>query len=212
VRLEQSIDELAHGATCQTWCGVWSNFLRNIVVIISETGLRYKKELLPMKKAQVDLENAIVHIADSKTVNGIGDMPMTPEAREAFQRQIEETPGSEYFSEPEIDRKQAVHHEPAKGVGGNAEKGRYSLLCTLRVEASCRLPDHADFSRGTRAGSARGRLRFGIIRGSSSRQQLVGGPVSVRLASDRCKSAAILQTAKRCVNSGCRASVCHDTR
>jgi hypothetical protein len=41
------------------------------------------------KKAEVDLENAIVHIADSKTVNGIGDMPMTPEAREAFQRQID---------------------------------------------------------------------------------------------------------------------------
>jgi hypothetical protein len=39
----------------------------------------------------------LVHIADSKTVNGIGDMPMTAAAREAFQRQIEETPGSEYL-------------------------------------------------------------------------------------------------------------------
>ena len=37
---------------------------------------------------QVDLENGIVHIADSKTVNGIGNMPMTTAAREAFQRQI----------------------------------------------------------------------------------------------------------------------------
>jgi integrase len=73
------------------------NYLRNIVVILSEMGLRYKKELLPMKKVQVDLENGIVHVADSKTVNGIGDMPMTVPAREAFQRQIEETPGSEYL-------------------------------------------------------------------------------------------------------------------
>ncbi len=73
------------------------NYLRNIVVIISEMGLRYKKELLPMKKSQVDLENGIVHIADSKTVNGIGDMPMTIAAREAFQRQIQESPGSEYL-------------------------------------------------------------------------------------------------------------------
>jgi integrase len=73
------------------------NYLRNIVVILSEMGLRYKKELLPMKKVQVDLENGIVHIADSKTVNGIGDMPMTTAARQAFQRQIEETPGSEYL-------------------------------------------------------------------------------------------------------------------
>ena len=42
-------------------------YLRNIVVIMSEMGLRYKKELLPMKKEQVDLENGLVHIADSKT-------------------------------------------------------------------------------------------------------------------------------------------------
>ena len=73
------------------------NYLRNVVVIIAEMGLRYKKELLSMKKEQVDLENGIVHIADSKTVNGIGDMPMTPDARDAFLRQIEETPGSEYL-------------------------------------------------------------------------------------------------------------------
>jgi integrase len=73
------------------------NYLSNIVVILSEMGLRYKKELLPMKKVQVDLENGVVHVADSKTVNGIGDMPMTAVAREAFQRQIAETPGSEYL-------------------------------------------------------------------------------------------------------------------
>jgi integrase len=71
-------------------------YLRNVVVIISELGLRYKKELLPMKKDQVDLENGVVHIADSKTRNGIGDMPLTPQARDAFKRQMEETAGNEY--------------------------------------------------------------------------------------------------------------------
>jgi integrase len=73
------------------------SYLRNIVVIISEMGLRYKKELLPMKKSEVDLENGLVHIADSKTTNGIGDMPLTQAAREAFRRQMQETPGSEYL-------------------------------------------------------------------------------------------------------------------
>ncbi len=73
------------------------SYLRNIVVILSETGLRYKKELLPMKKEQIDLDNWVIHVADSKTVHGIGDMPMTAAAREAFRRQIEETPGSEYL-------------------------------------------------------------------------------------------------------------------
>lgn len=70
-------------------------YVRNILIIISELGLRYKKELLPMKKEQVDLENSVVHIADSKTANGIGDMPLTPAAREAFRRQMEDTEGSE---------------------------------------------------------------------------------------------------------------------
>jgi integrase len=73
------------------------SYLRNIVVIVSELGLRYKKELLLMKKEQVDLENGLVHVADSKTANGIGDMPLTAAAREAFRHQIEETPGSQYL-------------------------------------------------------------------------------------------------------------------
>jgi integrase len=72
-------------------------------VIISEVGLRSKKELLPMRKEQVDLENGLVHIADSKTPTGIGDMPLTEEAHEAFRRQIEETPGSDYlFPSPKV--------------------------------------------------------------------------------------------------------------
>jgi integrase len=73
------------------------SYLRNIVVIVSELGLRYKKELLPMRTEQVDLENRLVHIAHSKTATGIGDMPLTNAAREAFRRQMEETPGTEYL-------------------------------------------------------------------------------------------------------------------
>ena len=48
-------------------------YLRNIIRIITESGLRVYKELMPMKKEQVDLDNGVVHIAESKTVNGIGD-------------------------------------------------------------------------------------------------------------------------------------------
>jgi integrase len=82
------------------------SYVRNIVVIISELGLRYKKELLGMKKEQVDLENGLVHIAESKTANGIGDMPLTQPARDAFQRQMEETPGSDYlFPSPKLGAK-----------------------------------------------------------------------------------------------------------
>ncbi len=80
------------------------SYLRNLLVIVAETGLRYKKELLPMKKSQVDLDNGVVHIADSKTANGIGDMPMTVAARVAFSRQMEDTEGSEYLF-PSFKRK-----------------------------------------------------------------------------------------------------------
>jgi integrase len=73
------------------------NYLKHAMVIISEMGLRPYKELMPMLKPQVDLENKVVHIPDSKTPNGIGDMPMTPMAREAFAAQIAETLGSEYL-------------------------------------------------------------------------------------------------------------------
>ena len=63
-------------------------YLRNIIRIISESGLRVYKELMPMKKEQVDLENAVVWIPDSKTPNGIAEVPLTDLAREAFREQI----------------------------------------------------------------------------------------------------------------------------
>ena len=63
-------------------------YLRNIIRIISETGLRVYKELMPMKKEQVDLQNAVVWIPDSKTPNGIAEVPLTDLARDAFREQI----------------------------------------------------------------------------------------------------------------------------
>ena len=62
--------------------------LRNVVRIITETGLRVYKELVPMKKDQVDLVNAVVWIPDSKTPNGVAEVPLTPLAVQAFQDQL----------------------------------------------------------------------------------------------------------------------------
>src|SRR4029077_15030082 len=61
--------------------------LRNIIRIITESGLRVYKELMPMKKDQVDLENAVVWIPDSKTPNGIAEVPLTDLAVKAFRDQ-----------------------------------------------------------------------------------------------------------------------------
>ena len=63
-------------------------YLQNIIRIITETGLRVYKELMPMKKEQVDLENAVAWIPDSKTPNGIAEVPLTDLASKAFREQI----------------------------------------------------------------------------------------------------------------------------
>jgi len=62
--------------------------LRNAIRIIAETGLRVKKELLPMKKSQIDFLNAVLWIPDSKTPNGIAEIPLTKQALEAFRDQV----------------------------------------------------------------------------------------------------------------------------
>ena len=41
-----------------------------------------------MRKDNVDLANAVVWIPDSKTPNGIAEVPLTPLAVQAFQRQL----------------------------------------------------------------------------------------------------------------------------
>jgi integrase len=63
-------------------------YLRNIVRIVTETGLRIYKELTSMKKDQVDLQNAVAWIPDSKTPNGIAEVPLTVIAIEAFKSQM----------------------------------------------------------------------------------------------------------------------------
>ncbi len=63
------------------------DYLRNIIRIITETGLRVYKELMPMKKDQVDLENAVVWIPDSKTANGVAEVQLTEIAVKAFRDQ-----------------------------------------------------------------------------------------------------------------------------
>jgi len=42
-------------------------YLRNVIRIITETGLRIYKELAPLRKEDVDLANKLIFIADSKT-------------------------------------------------------------------------------------------------------------------------------------------------
>jgi integrase len=63
-------------------------YLRNVIRIVTETGLRIYKELTPLRKDQVDLQNAVVWIPDSKTPNGIAEVPLSSLAVEAFKAQM----------------------------------------------------------------------------------------------------------------------------
>ncbi len=76
-----------------------SAHLRNIVQIFTETGLRVYKELTPMKKDQVDFVNATLWIPDSKTPNGIAEIPLTPLAV-VFSNEITDEEGSLGEAEP----------------------------------------------------------------------------------------------------------------
>jgi integrase len=78
------------------------DYLGNAVRIITETGLRVYKELAAMKKADVDLANAVVWIPVSKTASGVAEVPLTELAVEAFRRQISISgPGPYLYSNPD---------------------------------------------------------------------------------------------------------------
>ncbi|MGC2172516.1 MAG: site-specific integrase [Candidatus Sulfotelmatobacter sp.] len=79
-------------------------YLKNAVQMITETGLRVYKELTPMKKDQVDLQNAVVWIPDPKTPNGTAEVPLTPLAIEAFRRQMTIAGDSPFLFPSDLNR------------------------------------------------------------------------------------------------------------
>jgi len=106
-------------------------YLRNIIRIITETGLRVYKELMPMTKEQVDLENAVVWVPHSKTPNGIAEVPLTDLAREAFREQVRISgPGTWLFPS---DKNPTGHQKSLRKVWClNVAKGPGAVLPDLR--------------------------------------------------------------------------------
>ena len=87
-------------------------YLRNAVRIITETGLQIYKELTPMKKDQVDLENKVVWIPDSKMPNGVADVPLTDLTVEALREQMQLQ--TKRLSLQKLNR---TANEPGKALG-----------------------------------------------------------------------------------------------
>ena len=115
-------------------------YLRNVVRIITETGLRVYKELTPMRREQVDLQNAVVWIPDSKTPSGRAEVPLTPVAVEAFQAQMTMAANSPILFPS--DRNPHRHQTSSKRVwSGTLRRARipYFRLYDLRSTYATRL-------------------------------------------------------------------------
>src|SRR3972149_1472066 len=118
-----------------------SRYLRNAIRIITETGLRVYKELTPMKKDQVDLANTMVWIPDSKTPNGIAEVPLTDLALEAFQDQMSIAgPGTYLFLSDEYPSGHQITFKTAWAATLRRAKvphfGIYSLRSTYATRLS----------------------------------------------------------------------------
>jgi integrase len=69
---------------------------------------------MSMKKDQVDLDNAVVWIPDSKPPNGVAEVPLTPLAVQAFQDQLR-IAGSGTYLFPS-DKNESGHQTTLKTV------------------------------------------------------------------------------------------------
>src|SRR5439155_17402508 len=98
------------------------------------------KELTPMKKDQIDPVNATVWVPDSKTPNGIAEIPPTPLAAEAFKSQMRNS-GTGPFLFPS-DKNPSGHHKNLKTVWRKTSKRAgipYFRIYDLRSTYATRL-------------------------------------------------------------------------
>jgi integrase len=56
---------------------VAKGYLRPLILLLVDTGLRVGKEALPLRWADLDLLNDVVHVRDSKTIAGKRSIPLT---------------------------------------------------------------------------------------------------------------------------------------
>jgi hypothetical protein len=84
-----------------------------------------------MKKEQVDLENAMVWIPDSKTPNGIAEVPLTELALEAFRDQIRSRRAGNLVV-PERRESDGASEDSEDGLACGFAKSKGAVLPDLR--------------------------------------------------------------------------------
>src|ERR1035438_1896717 len=141
-------------------------YLRNVIRIVTETGLRIYKELTPMKKDQLDLDNRTVWIPDSKTPNGVAEVPLTEIAADAFRQQPAISGPGPYLSQATRSQMSTRNRSRQSGVSRCGEQvfrseehtssprrtPHGSVPATLRTSGSGSCSDGAmrRYSRSTR--------------------------------------------------------------
>ena len=98
--------------------------------IITETGLRIYKELTPMRKDQVDLANAVVWIPDSKTPNGVAEVPLTDRGRGVSGPDADRGTGTVLVPERQESDRASDHVQD--GLGGDTAACERPVLPDLR--------------------------------------------------------------------------------
>ena len=127
-------------------------YLRNVIRIVTETGLRIYKELAPMRKEDVDLANAVVWIPDSKTPSGVAEVPLTDLAVEAFRKQASIS-GWGHFHVSQPGQPLWLSGQFQEGLGDDASQGGHSLFPNLRSPIDVRDASER-WWRGRRMGHA----------------------------------------------------------
>jgi integrase len=85
-----------------------------------------KKELLPMKKDQIDFLNAVLWIPHSKTPNGVAEIPLTKLALEAFQKQVAISGNGEFPCPSDLNQEGVRERSPSPKRLPNREEQRTS--------------------------------------------------------------------------------------
>ena len=109
-------------------------YLRNIIVIMVEMGLRPYRELIPMRKQQVDMQNGIVHLPDSKTCErhrghaddgaSLRSVRLADEAERRFRLPV---------PEPAEELAQAAHRAGEQALEPDAAARRAAAFFVIRV-------------------------------------------------------------------------------
>ena len=100
-----------------------------------------------MKKEQVDLENAVVWIPDSKTANGIAEVPLTEIAVKAFRDQMA-LAGKSTWLFPSDENPSGAPEDSEDGVACRFEESEGVVLPDLRPPFDVRDPPERGWGGG----------------------------------------------------------------